>query len=166
MGKNKHHHKHTEAPAGIKIIQKNKKAFFEYEILERIECGIILLGPEVKSIKENKVQFADSHARIHNGRLLLHNMHVSPYKFYTQDELNPVRVRELLVHKKELEKLKKQLEEKGRSIVPLTLYLKQGMIKVEMGVGRGKKLHDKKETLKAKTAKREAEREIKAHFKG
>lgn len=151
--------------ASILIVQKNKKAFFEYEVLDKYECGIMLLGAEVKSIREKKVQFTDSFAKVHNTKVLLHNMHISPYKFHTHESIDPIRIRTLLLHKEEIKKIKKQIEEKGRTLIPLAVYLKNGLIKIELGIGRGKNIHDKKEHLKAKTAQREAEKEIKSYFK-
>lgn len=165
MNKKSTHHSSSHSPSGIKIIKKNKKAFFDYEILDRYECGIILLGAEVKSIREHAIQFVDSFARIKERTLVVHNMHISPYKFYTGEQIDAVRIRQLLIHNKELKKIKRQVEEKGNTLIPLTIYLKNGLVKMELGICRGKKLHDKKELLKQKTADREAQREIKAYMK-
>lgn len=161
----KHIQNHKDNNAGILIIQKNKKAYFEYEILDKYECGIMLLGAEVKSIREHKVQFTDSFAKVYERKVLLHNMHISPYKFHTHESIDPIRIRVLLLHKEEIKKLKRQIEEKGRTLIPLAIYLKKGLVKIELGLGLGKNIHDKKEDLKAKTAKREAEKEIKSYFK-
>lgn len=165
MNAKKNHLHNESASSGIKLIQKNKKAFFEYEILDRYECGMILLGAEVKSIRENKVQFVDSFARIKNDVLTLHNMHIAPYKYHTVDALDPVRIRMLLLKKIELKKIRRLVEQKERTMIPLSLYLKHGLIKLELGVCRRKKLYDKKETLKQKTADRDSQREIKATMK-
>ena len=156
---------HTNTAAhnsSIKILQKNKRAYFEYEVLEKYECGIVLLGPEVKSIKAQQVQFTDSFARIKSHVLTLHNLHVSPYKFYTEEAIDPVRIKNLLLHKEELKKITRAVEVKGRTIIPLSLYLKKGLIKLELGVCRGKKLHDKKAVIKQRDIDRDAQREIKS----
>lgn len=148
-------------PSQDTILQKNKKAYFEYFIHETYQCGIVLLGCEVKSIKAKQCNFSDSFARIKNNILYLHNFHVNPYAFYTEHALDPVRVRILLAQKKEIRKMRKACEEKGSTLVPLNIFLTHGFIKISIGVAKGKKLHDKKNTIKQKTLDREAQQSIK-----
>ncbi len=143
------------------LLQKNKKAYFEYFIDETYQCGIVLLGCEVKSIKAKQCNFSDSFARIKNGVLYLHNFHVNPYAFYTDHALDPLRVRVLLAQKKEIRKMRKACEEKGYTLIPLSVFLKQGLVKISIGIGKGKKLHDKKQTIKQRTLDREAQQSIK-----
>ncbi|XFA74162.1 SsrA-binding protein SmpB [Thermosynechococcaceae cyanobacterium Okahandja] len=145
-----------------KVISDNRNARFQYEILETYECGIVLLGSEVKSIRAGKVNLRDGFARIRNGEVWLFNVHISPHDStnpsYNHD---PLRDRKLLLHKQEIRKLIGKVEQKGLTLVPLKLYLKNGRVKVALGLGRGKKLHDKRADLKQRQDKREMERALK-----
>lgn len=145
---------------GIKIIATNKKAFHDYFIDEVLEAGMVLLGTEVKSLRLGKANLKDAFCRIMGGELYVNNLHISPYEFGNRENHDPTRVRKLLVHRAELDKLTRKVEEKGLSLVPTKLYFKEGRVKLEIGIARGKKLHDKRETLKQKEADREMARAI------
>lgn len=145
---------------GIKIIATNKKAYHDYFIDEVLEAGMVLLGTEVKSLRLGKANLKDAFCRIMGGELYVNNLHISPYEFGNRENHDPTRVRKLLVHRAELDKLTRKVEEKGLSLVPTKLYFKNGRAKLEIGVARGKKLHDKRETLKRKEADREMARAI------
>lgn len=134
----------------------NKKAFHDYFILEKIEAGIALLGTEVKAIREGRLNLKDSYALVQAGETYLFNCHISPYSHGNRENHNPTRARKLLLHLKEIRKLIGKTQEKGLTLVPLRVYLKRGRIKVELGVARGKKLIDKRETERRKEADREA----------
>ncbi len=140
----------------VKLLLLNKKARFNYFIDETLECGIELQGTEVKSLRENRFSFGDSYARIKEGQLYLIGFHISPYPFGNLHNHEPERERKLLVHKEEIRKLRKKVEEKGFTLVPIKVYLKNGLIKVELGICRGKKLYDKRETIKQRDLEREA----------
>jgi SsrA-binding protein len=145
---------------GIKIIATNKKAYHDYFIDEVLEAGMVLLGTEVKSLRLGKANLKDAFCRIMSGELYVNNLHISPYEFGNRENADPTRVRKLLVHRAELDKLARKVDEKGLSLVPTKLYFKDGKVKLEIGVARGKKLHDKRETLKSKEADREMARAI------
>ncbi len=138
----------------VKTLLVNKKARFNFFIEETIECGIELQGTEVKSLRENRFSFGDSYARIKDNQLWLIALHISPYTFGNLNNHDPDRDRKLLVHKEEIRKLRKKVEEKGFTLVPVRLYLKNGLIKVELGICRGKKLFDKRETIKQRDLER------------
>ena len=149
----------------MKIITKNKRAFFDYEILEKFEAGIVLTGPEVKSVKAGHISLKGSYVTVHEGELLLLNCHISPYKF-AQNQLkdyNPTASRKLLVHKKEINYLIGKLKTKGLTLLPLSVYLKRNKIKLEIGLGRGKKKFEKREKIKKREAEREIKRALKNH---
>lgn len=143
-------------------IAKNRRARFEYEILQKFEAGIVLKGTEVKSLRAGRVNMGDSHCRI-NSQLeaYLVNLHISPYEFGNRVNHDPLRDRKLLLHRHEIRRLYGQIREKGLTLVPLKLYLNKGKIKVELGLVRGKKLYDKRESIKEKHAKRDIERSLK-----
>lgn len=141
------------------VIQ-NKNALREYEILDRLEAGISLLGSEVKAIREGKMNLRDSYIRFKNAELFLVGCHIQQYSHVALDAPEAVRDRKLLVHKKELLKLSDQATKKGLTLVPLKVYFKNGRCKVEVGVGRGKKLHDRREDMKRKEADREIARAL------
>ncbi|MEA5418865.1 SsrA-binding protein SmpB [Spirulina sp. CCNP1310] len=147
---------------GIKIISDNRKARFLYEILDTYEAGIELVGTEVKSIRAGRVNLRDGYGLMRNGEAWLLNVHISPYEasgdYFNHD---PRRTRKLLLKKQEINKLIGKLEQEGLTLVPLKLYFKRGWVKVALGLGKGKKLHDKRETVK----KREDEREIRRTMK-
>lgn len=147
---------------GFKIISDNRKARFLYEILDTYEAGIELLGTEVKSIRQGKVNLGDGYALVRDGEVWLLNVHVSPWEtagdFFNHD---PRRSRKLLMRREEIRKLIGKVEEKGLTLVPLKMYFKRGWVKVSIGLGRGKNLHDKRESLKQKQDKRDVARELK-----
>ncbi|EEH00717.1 SsrA-binding protein [Borreliella finlandensis] len=143
------------------LLLENKKAKFNYFIEEKISCGIVLKGTEVKSIKARKLSFNNSFASIKKEELWLENLHVSKYKegnIFNHDELRP---RKLLIKKRELQRLKKFKEKEGYTLIPISFYLKKSIIKVEVGICKGKKLYDKREILKQKSIKKDLSREIK-----
>lgn len=145
-----------------KVISDNRKARFLYEILETYEAGLQLMGTEVKSIREGKVNLQDGYALIRNGEAWLINVHISPYttssQYFNHD---PRRTRKLLLHRQEIRKLIGKVEQQGLTLVPLKMYLKRGLVKVSIGLGRGKKLHDKREDMKRRQDKRDIQRAMK-----
>ena len=141
-----------------KVVAQNKKANHDFFIEETYEAGIVLLGTEIKAIRGGRVQLKDSYARIQNGEMFLHNMHISPYEQGNQFNHEPLRVRKLLLHKRQIAQLIGETKETGYALVPLKLYLKNGFAKVLIGLGKGKKNYDKRETLKKKEAGRDIER--------
>jgi len=145
-----------------KVIARNRKALYEYHIVESYDAGLVLTGPEVKSIRGNRVSLAEAFARVDNGEAWLYDMHVSPYDPASRWNTDPVRPRKLLLTRKELRKLIGATREKGHTLVPLELFLHRGFVKVRIGLGRGKKAHDKREDVK----KRDADREIQRALKG
>ena len=145
----------------IKVVCRNKKARFDYEILEVIEAGMVLLGTEVKSLRQGRANLKDSYARIKGGELYLMQSHISPYTHAFHDNHQPDRVRKLLMHKREIKRLQGKTQEKGLTLVPLKIYFKDGKAKVELALARGKRTYDKRESLKRKTEQRELEKAIK-----
>ena len=143
---------------GRKVVARNRKARHEYEVLETLEAGMALKGPEVKSLREGKVAFQDAFARLERGEVWLHSLHISPYEQANRNNVDPVRPRKLLLHRQEIRKLVGKVEEKGLTLIPLEIYFSRGYAKVLLALARGKKLHDKRETLKRKTQEREARR--------
>ena len=141
-----------------KQVAQNKKAYHDYFIEETYEAGIVLQGTEIKSIRASRLNLKDAHARIQNGEVYLYNMHISPYEQGNRYNHDPLRVRKLLLHKREISKLIGITKETGYTLVPLKVYLKNGFAKVLIGVGKGKKQYDKREDLKKKEAKRDIER--------
>ncbi|MDC0835348.1 SsrA-binding protein [Leptolyngbya valderiana BDU 20041] len=147
---------------GYKVISDNRQARYRYEILDTYEAGIELKGTEVKSIRQGRVNLRDGYALIRNNEAWLFNVHISPYNTASQYfNHDPRRTRKLLLHRDEIRKLIGKVEEKGLTLVPLKMYLKNGWVKVLIGLGRGKKLHDKRESLKKKQEKREIARALK-----
>ena len=151
----------TEA-GGRKLITSNRRALHDYEILETVEAGLVLLGPEVKSLREGRANLSDSYAVLRRGEAFLVNAHVSPYDKAGRDNPEPRRERKLLMHRRELSRLKPKLAERGFTLVPLSLYFKGGRAKVELGLARGKKLYDKRQSLKKREQDREIERATRA----
>jgi SsrA-binding protein len=139
-----------------KLIASNRKAFHEYFVLQKMEAGIALTGTEVKALREGLVNLKDSYVNFEGGEAFLFGMHISPYTHGNRENHDPERTRKLLLHRREIEKLRVQLVEKGLTIVPLRLYFKGGRVKAEIAIVRGKKLYDKRETEKRKDADREA----------
>lgn len=152
----------AEKQTGEKLIASNKKAFHDYFILEKYEAGISLLGTEVKAIREGRLNLKDSYAMIRSGEAFLLNCHISPYSHGNRENHEPTRTRKLLLHQGEIRKLIGKTQEKGLTLVPLRVYLKRGKVKVELGVARGKKLIDKRETERRKEADREARSAMKS----
>lgn len=147
---------------GIKIIATNKKAYHDYFIDEVYEAGIVLKGTEVKSLRDGKVNIKESFCRIKDGEVFINNMNISPYEFGNRENPDdPTRMRKLLLHREEIGKLIKKVDERGFSLVPTKIYFKDNRAKLEIGLARGKKLHDKRETLKSKEADREMAKAIK-----
>lgn len=142
---------------GIKLIAKNPTAFHNYTIDDKLEAGIILSGTEIKSIRNGKANLKDSYAIIKNGEIYIVGMHISPYEHGNIFNKNPLRDRKLLLNKREINKLIGLTKQKGYSLVPLNMYFKGSLVKIELGVGKGKKLYDKREDI----AKKDAERRIK-----
>lgn len=140
---------------GTKLIAKNKKATHDYFIEERYEAGISLAGTEVKSLRMGKVNLRDSYAQVSNGELFVYNMHISPYEKGNIFNKDPLRTRKLLMHKREITKLLGLTTTKGYTLVPLSLYFKNGKVKMELGLAIGKKLYDKRQSLKEKAVQRE-----------
>lgn len=151
----------SRSQEGIKIIGKNKKAFRDFEMLERFECGLVLQGTEVKSLRLGKVSFKDTYARFRDGELFILNLHISPYDHGGYANHEPERPRKVLLKKRELKKLFAQVMEKGLTIVPTMLYFKGQFAKVEVSLARGKKLYDKREDLAKKDVQRGLERQYK-----
>ena len=145
----------------MEIVSTNKKARFNYEIIEKIEAGISLKGTEVKSIRNRNVSIGESYAQVKDNEVFLHNLHISPYEQGNRENHEPVRVRKLLLHKHEIKKLAAKTQLKGLSLVPLSIYLRKGKIKVELAIGRGKRLIDKRESIKKKSVERKIERIVK-----
>ncbi len=143
------------------LFLKNKKAYFNYEIVETIECGMSLAGTEVKSMREGRFSFTDSYVVIENGQLILLQFTIQPYKQGSIFNHDPERKKVLLAHKQEIKRLKRKIDEKGLTLVPTKVYLKNNLIKMEVGLARGKALHDKKNTIKERDLKKDAQRELK-----
>jgi SsrA-binding protein len=151
----------TRTEPGEKLIASNKKAYHDYFILDKLEAGMVLLGTEVKAAREGRVNLKDSYAMVKQGEAFLLNCHISPYSHGNRENHEPTRTRKLLLHSKEIRKLVGKTQEKGLTLVPLRVYLKRGKIKIELGVARGKKLIDKRETERRKELDREARVQLK-----
>jgi len=146
---------------GRHLLAKNKKAFHDYEILERFEAGIALLGTEVKSARAHMVNLKESYAKVNDNEIWLVDCHISPYSFGNIQNHEPLRPRKLLLHRKEIEKLAEEATRGGLTLVPLSMYLKAGKIKVELALAKGRKLYDKREKARRKTIDRDIEMAIK-----
>jgi len=144
--------------SGRKVVGRNRKARHEYEILDTHEAGIVLKGPEVKSLRAGQLAFRDAFARVDGGELWLHNLHISPYEQANRANEEPDRIRKLLLHREEIRRLVRKTEEKGLTLIPLEVYFRNGKAKVLLGVARGRRLYDKREKLKKQTQEREAKR--------
>ncbi len=145
---------------GEKLIAKNSSAFRDYAIIESLECGIELKGPEVKSLRDSRANLKDSFARIESSEVWLYNVHISPYLEASFFNLEPTRNRRLLLHKKEIKRLEDKVSQKGLSLVPLKLYFKNGRAKVELALVKGKRLYDKRRDLKKKQVDLEVKRAL------
>lgn len=148
--------------SGIKLVANNKKAYHDFFIDEKAEAGIELFGTEVKSIRMGKCSIKESFIKIEKDQVYIYGMHISPYEKGNIFNKDPLRVRKLLLHKQEIRRLLSKIKEKGYTLVPLQVYFKGSLVKVEIGLARGKKLYDKRDDLAKKDAKREIEREFKS----
>ncbi len=146
---------------GIKLIANNKKAYHDYFIEEQYEAGVALHGTEVKSLRQGRCSIKESFVRIENNEVLIYGMHISPYEKGNIFNRDPLRVKKLLLHRYEINKLQGKIAEKGYTLVPLKVYLKDSLIKVEIGLAKGKKLFDKRADIAKKDMRREAERDFK-----
>lgn len=146
---------------GIKLIANNKKAYHDYFVDQTIECGIELVGTEVKSLRLGQCSIKESFCQIKNGQVMIYGMHINPYEKGNIFNKDPLRDRKLLLHKAEINKLSGRLQEQGYALVPLRVYLKHSLVKVEIGLCRGKKLYDKRDDMKKRAQKRELEKEFK-----
>jgi len=138
-----------------KIVCQNKKAYHDYTIDEQIEAGVVLLGPEVKSLRGARANLGDAYARINNGEVFIYNMHISPYPYAHNLNLDPLRTRKLLLNRVEIKRLTGKTKEKGYALIPLKAYFLKGKIKIEIGLAKGKKSYDKRHAIKEKEMKRE-----------
>lgn len=144
------------------MIAKNRKAYHDFEIIEKFEAGIELTGTEVKSLRENNCQMTDGFVFIRRGEAWLNNLHISPFKNGNINNVDPDRKRRLLLHKKQIRYLSQQTREKGRTVIPLKMYFKEGkLVKLEIAIAKGRKLHDKREAIAKKTQMREAQEYLK-----
>lgn len=149
---------------GVKVLAQNKKAFHEYFVEDKYECGIVLVGTEVKSIRAGRVNLKDSYVKIKGGEAFVIGMHISPYEKGNIFNRDPFRERKLLLHKAELRRLARASQEQGFSIIPLSMYLKDGIVKMEIATAKGKKLYDKRESLAKRDAEREMERKLREKY--
>ena len=148
----------------IKLVANNKKAYHDYFIEEKYECGIALHGTEVKSLRMGKCSIKEAFIRIENGEVFVYGMHISPYEKGNIFNKDPLRVKKLLMHRQEIRKLLGKIKEKGYTLVPLQVYFSRGKAKAEIGLAKGKKLYDKREDIAKKDARREAERAVKGKY--
>ena len=148
-------------PAEEKVLLTNRAAFHEYHIEDKYEAGVALTGTEVKSVRAGHVQLKDSYVAVRDGEAWLFNAHISPYAYGNRENHDPVRTRKLLLHRREIEKLEEQTTTKGMTLVITRVYLKKGRVKFEIGVARGKKLYDKRETEMRRTVERETRAQLK-----
>ena len=149
-----------------RIVATNRRARHEYEILETFEAGLVLRGTEVKSLRTGQVNFKDSYATVRNSELWLLGCHISPYSHGTDANHDPERDRKLLLHRREIRRLTGKIAERGLTVVPLKLYFKAGRAKIEIGLARGKKLHDKRATLRERETRREMDKAVRAGRSG
>ena len=151
----------TEARDGEKLIADNRKARHDYTLLDTFEAGVVLLGTEVKAIREGRVNLRDSYARVEQGEVFLLNVHISPYSHRGYADHEPLRRRKLLLQKREIRKLIGKTVERGLTLVPVRMYFKRGLVKEALSLAKGKRVHDKRETLRQREADREARAAIK-----
>jgi SsrA-binding protein len=144
----------------VGLVASNRRALHDYEILEKVEAGLVLLGPEVKSLREGRANLSDSYAVLRRGEAYLVNAHVSPYAQASRENPDPRRERKLLLNRSEIRRLAGKVAERGLTIVPLSLYFKNGRAKVELGLARGKRVYDKRQSLKRREQEREIERAV------
>ena len=151
---------------GIKPVAENRRARHDYFVEESYECGIALQGTEVKSMREGRVNLKESYATVRNGEVMVQSMHISPYEQGGIFNADPLRPKRLLLHKAEIRKLKAQVQRDGYTLIPLKVYLKDGRMKLELGVCQGKQLHDKRDDMANKDAQRDIQRALRANNKG
>ena len=144
-----------------KIITKNKKAFFDYNIFDKFDAGIVLTGTEIKSVRQNKINLKDSFVRVDDGEVFLYNCNISPFEHGNRYNHEPERIRKLLLTKKEIVKITSKVNRDGYTVVPLEVYIQKGFAKVQIALAKGKKLYDKREDIAKKTQKRDMERLMK-----
>lgn len=147
---------------GRKLVCRNRRAWHEYKILETVEAGMVLVGTEVKSLREGRVNLKDSYAKVEGDEVFLVDAHISPYSHGNIMNHDPLRPRKLLLHKKELRRLSGKVCERGLTLIPLEIYFKAGRVKVELGLARGKRLYDKRAAIKKRDERRDLQRELKA----
>jgi SsrA-binding protein len=147
----------------IKIIAENRKARHDYFIDDQMEAGMVLVGTEVKALREGKANLKDSYARIKNDEVFVHQLHISPYSHAYYDNHDPMRPRKLLLHRTEIKKLANKINEKGYTLVPLKMYFRDGRAKLTIGLARGKRQYDKRDSIKSREAKRDLDRVRKDH---
>jgi SsrA-binding protein len=157
--------KSADGAARDRVAISNRRARHEYFILDTFECGLVLVGAEVKSIRDGRATLSDSYARIENGEVWLHGMHVSPYPF-ARDQPDPDRKRKLLLHRAEIDRLVGKLNEAGLTLVPLKVYFQNGVAKIELAIARGKRQWDKRQAMAERDAKREADRAMRNRNRG
>ncbi len=149
----------------IRIVASNRKARHEYFIEDTIEAGIVLKGTEVKSIRAGRINVKESYAIVENGEIFIYNMHISPYEQGNIHNVDPIRKRKLLLHKREIKRLEAQVIQKGYTLIPLTVYINEdGLVKIELALGKGKKLYDKREDIAKRDAMRKIERQVKERY--
>jgi SsrA-binding protein len=144
---------------GVKLVARNKKAFFNYHVLEQVEAGMVLTGSEVKSLRDGKLQLLDSYATIERGEAFLLHAHIGEYKNGAYANHAPTRTRKLLLHRREIDRLANKVEEKGYTLIPLEVYFREGRAKVKLGLCKGKAAYDKREAIKERDERRERARE-------
>ncbi len=149
--------------SGDRVVAQNRKARHEYHVLETWEAGLVLQGTEVKSLRDGKVNLQDAYARVDGGEVWLHNLHISPYEQGNRFNHDPLRPRKLLLHRSQIRKLIGQVEQKGLTLVPLDIHFARGVAKVNLALVKGKKLHDKRDTLRQRAEERDMERAYKDH---
>jgi SsrA-binding protein len=152
-------------PVGKKVIAQNKRANHEYELLDKFEAGLVLQGTEIKAIRNHQVNLQRSYVKPQNGELWLFEAHISEYEHGNRDNHDPVRPRKLLMRRREIARLTAQLEQKGLTLVPTLLYLKDGRAKVEIALARGKKLHDKRDSIAKRDSDRQLERALREKYR-
>lgn len=153
-------------PEGRKVISENRKARFDYFIEDSYECGVALEGTEVKSVKNGNISYPDGFAEVVNGEIFLKNFHISEYAFSSIFNHNPDRPKKLLLHREEIKKISRKIEQKGYTLIPLDVYLKDGRVKISLGVCKGKKQFDKRESIKNRDINRDIQREFSAKLRG
>ncbi len=156
----------ADSGEGFKLVANNKKAYFDYFIEDKYETGIALHGTEVKSIRMGRCSIKEAYIKVENEEVFIYGMHISPYEKGNIFNKDPLRVKKLLMHRYEINKIFAQIQHKGYTLVPLQVYLKKGLVKVEIGVAKGKKLYDKRADIAKKDVKRETEKEFKVRNLG